>query len=126
MTIKRMPEEDGGLIYSVRAKFLVKKVEFFNENARQVVLHPVYSQDPNHENKTFWDATPSGELTMIINNPRAAEFFEIGQEYYVDFSHPPRAATMGIREATRIDDLINGTGDGSDSDSDSGAAISPV
>lgn len=106
MTMKHMPEEDGGLPYTVRAKFIVKKVEYYNETSRLIVLHPVYSQDPNHENKTFWDATPQGELTMTINNPRAAEFFLIGQEYYLDFSHPPRLASMGIREAMRIDELI--------------------
>lgn len=102
MSIKNMPEEDGGLPYTVRAKFVVSKVEFYSENSRQIVMKPVYSQDPNHENKSFWDATPSGELTMTINNRRAAEFFIPGQEYYIDFSHPARAASMGVREAVQI------------------------
>jgi len=75
---------------SVRAKFFVKTVEVYSVQppSRKIVLAPVYSQDPLHENKAFWDATPSGEISMTINNPRAAEFFKPGQEYYIDFSIP--------------------------------------
>ncbi len=47
----------------------------------------VYSNKPDHENKAFWEATPSAELVMTINNP-AAQIFELGQEYYLDFSAP--------------------------------------
>lgn len=87
--------DDMGLI-SVRAKFFVKKVEYYAENSRQVVLAAVYSQDPNHENKMFWDATPSGEITMVINNPRAGAFFQPGQEYYIDFVHPSKMADFTV------------------------------
>lgn len=45
----------------------------------------VYSNDPAHENKTFWDATPSAELSMTITNP-AGQVFELGREYYLDFT----------------------------------------
>lgn len=43
----------------------------------------VYSQDPESENKKFWDATPSAaiQLTSILQDA-----FEVGQEYYLDFS----------------------------------------
>jgi hypothetical protein len=51
-----------------------------------VKLAPVYSDDPNSENKLFWTATPSGSVQLAINNPRGAEVFEIGKEYYVDFT----------------------------------------
>jgi len=33
----------------------------------------------------FWEATPSGELTMTITAPDAADFFEAGRDYYLDF-----------------------------------------
>jgi hypothetical protein len=89
--------EDLGLV-SVRAKFIVSKVEFYNPNSRRIDLKPVYSEDPNHENKQFWDATPSGEMWMIVNNPRAAEFFEPGREYYIDFVHPSKMASLTVRE----------------------------
>lgn len=42
--------------------------------------------DPDHENAKFWTASPSGELTMQINNPLGAEVFEAGREYYIDFT----------------------------------------
>lgn len=90
-------DRELGLV-SVRAKFFVKKIEYYTDNSRQVVLAPVYSQDPNHENKQFWDAAPNGELTMIINNPRAAEFFIAGREYYIDFTNPPKMADLTARE----------------------------
>ena len=45
----------------------------------------VYSNDPGHENKRFWDATPQASLEMTIKN-EAAQVFALGKEYYVDFT----------------------------------------
>lgn len=72
----------------VRAKFRVTKAEPFPapSTGGELVLNPVYSEDPNHENKKFWDATPSGEIRMFINNQAAFEKFELDREYYVDFT----------------------------------------
>jgi hypothetical protein len=42
--------------------------------------------DPSPENKSFWEATPSGEMTMTITNPAAAKQFVVGKTYYVDFA----------------------------------------
>lgn len=54
---------------------------------RSVVLSPVYGNgDPNHENTKFWQATPSGRIEIGCANLAAAEAFELGREYYVDFS----------------------------------------
>jgi hypothetical protein len=50
-----------------------------------IKLNPVYSQDPNHENKTFWDATPSGSISLDVINPEAWGEFELGAEMYVTF-----------------------------------------
>lgn len=66
---------------TVRAKFKV-----INKEGNMVKMLPVYSEDPNHENKKFWDATPSGDITMYITNPAAVDQFEAGKEYYVDFT----------------------------------------
>jgi hypothetical protein len=48
----------------------------------------VYSPDPKHENKAFWDATPQGEISLGISNPQAYAEFEsrIGKEFYIDFT----------------------------------------
>lgn len=45
--------------------------------------------DPGDENKAFWSATPSGELTMTITNPAASKQFEVGKCYYLDFVEAP-------------------------------------
>jgi len=70
---------------TVRAKFKVAIKQECPSGAIQVHMHAVYSSDPNHENKAFTDATPSGNFAMNITKPETADFFEIGQEYYLDF-----------------------------------------
>jgi len=39
-------------------------------------------------NRSFAEATPSGEISMYISNPAAYEFFRdrLGKEFYVDFT----------------------------------------
>ncbi len=73
----------------VRAKFFVTTLEpWYGSKGGMVKLRPVYSQDPNHENKSFWDATPNGDISLSINNPAAFSFFmehALGYEFYVDF-----------------------------------------
>lgn len=69
---------------SVRAKFAVVSKD--PGETGNVTLYPVYSEDPNHENKQFWNATPSGEIHLWINNPTAFSFFSAGTEVYVDFT----------------------------------------
>jgi hypothetical protein len=38
------------------------------------------------ENTTFWRASPCGELRLGCINMDAAQQFELGQEYFVDFT----------------------------------------
>lgn len=86
---------------TVRAKFIVTKLEQTLGSAKDpenpgkyktvpmVTVHanPVYgNQDPNHENTKFWQASPSGSLMLGTINPEAAAQFELGREYYVDFT----------------------------------------
>lgn len=52
-----------------------------------IQLNTVY-QD-NAENKVFWEATPSGNITLQVTNVDIAKkFFTPGREYYVDFVLP--------------------------------------
>jgi hypothetical protein len=39
----------------------------------------------SEENRSFAEATPSGEIKFQLNNPACAEEFKVGQTYYVDF-----------------------------------------
>lgn len=55
-------------------------------NQTVVMLNAVYSTDPNAENKAFTDATPSAMVQLNIDASKpAAQAFEVGKEYYVDF-----------------------------------------
>ena len=71
----------------VRAKFKVDSItRFAYSKGATVMFSPVYSDDPASENRAFWTATPSGRIEMAINNPASADVFELGREYYVDFT----------------------------------------
>ncbi len=72
---------------TIRAKFKVGMIARYAPGmGAHVKLTPVYSTDPEHENKKFWDATPNGNIELHIQNPIAVEAFELGAEYYVDFT----------------------------------------
>lgn len=81
---------------SVRAKFYVKsKHEMLTggepKTLTEVKLAPVYVSPGersagNTENEIFGKATPQGEVSMTIANKAAADRFELGKAYYVDFT----------------------------------------
>jgi hypothetical protein len=89
---------------TVRAKFKVVKIEqqesirdtgrkseaghpvYSACELRTIVLNPVYSTDPAHENKAYWDASPSGEIRLGTINEAAWQQFKLGGEYYIDFT----------------------------------------
>lgn len=73
----------------VRAKFKVREITehlYGQQRMKTIKLEPVQSQKEGSENKAFWDATPTGEVRLGTINVDAAAQFEIGAEYYVDFT----------------------------------------
>lgn len=70
---------------NVRAKFVVQSVTRYPHGTNEVRLTPV-TDDGIEENRRFHKARPSGQITMSIDNPSAAEEFEPGDEFYVDFT----------------------------------------
>lgn len=60
------------------------------ENGEVLKMRPVcaehYPDDGKDENNTFARFTPSGSLTLLVNNPELAGQIKPGQEYYIDFS----------------------------------------
>lgn len=57
------------------------------QEMRSVYLQPVYGNgNPEHENTKYWQYTPSGSIVLGTVNPAAWSQFEIGKEYYVDFT----------------------------------------
>ena len=88
---------------TVRAKVLCTQITP-NEVGGHSTLYfsAVYSGDPDSENAAFTDATPSLNLSMTIApNKPAAQLFEQGQEYYLDFT---RVAAVVDPRQTSIDD----------------------
>ena len=90
-------------VVGVRAKFKVQRIErvetsqSHQENGKwvqdppielqTVVMNPVSGNgDPSHENTKFWKLSPSGELKLGTINPDAWQYFELGKEYYLDFT----------------------------------------
>jgi hypothetical protein len=75
---------------SVRAKFKCVSVErskYGSDELQTIKLEPVYGNgDPNHENTKFYKHTPSGHIHLGTVNPDAAKQFELGKEYYIDFT----------------------------------------
>ena len=50
----------------------------------EVIFKAVYDLEPGHENHMFWQATPSADFSMQIENRAAAEYFKVGEEHYVE------------------------------------------
>lgn len=69
----------------ILAKFHVNEIKEFSWGT-EVTMTPVYSDNPESENKRFWEATPNGTLRMTIKNQAAADYFKRDGEYYIDFS----------------------------------------
>jgi hypothetical protein len=54
---------------------------------RTLSFSPVYANnDPSHENSKFWKQSPSGSLELGTINPEAWKQFELGKQYYLDFT----------------------------------------
>jgi hypothetical protein len=77
----------------IRAKFKVVSItRQSNWNGsgemQTIKLSPVTSG--SEENRAFYAATPGGEISLSVVPPEVGNQFDIGKEYYVDFT--PAAA----------------------------------
>jgi len=74
----------------MRAKLKVSKVESYtgceNLHFSAVCRSEGYPEDGSDENNTYATFTPMAELKMTVNNPKLLGKFEVGQEFYVDFT----------------------------------------
>lgn len=71
---------------NIRAKFQVQSVtqSAVDSAGRKIVLQPRYDSTVP-EDQRFAQATPTGELTMYVNNPAAIEELALGKFFYLDF-----------------------------------------
>lgn len=51
-----------------------------------VAKNEAYPEDGSDENNTYAKYTPSADLSMYIANPALHGMFNIGDEYYLDFT----------------------------------------
>jgi len=78
----------------VRAKFTVSSVTKTYYNGKEnsgvtIKLTPQYDTTIE-EDRRFAKATPSGEITMYVDNPPASAFLIEGGIFYVDFTEVPK------------------------------------
>lgn len=74
---------------TVRAKFKVQAIErtqSYNSDKEIQTIKMLPVTSGSEENKTFYAFTPSGEIKLGTINVDAANKFELGKEYYVDFT----------------------------------------
>ena len=69
---------------AVRAKFKVTTVTPNGEDGGTVWLNPVVNG--SEENESFYRYTPGGNIVLSTINQKALEQFEVGDEFYVDFT----------------------------------------
>lgn len=71
----------------VRGKFQVTKVASMNwsQTAKEITFAAIYDTT-TEEKRRYSKATPSGSITMTVDNLPAAEALELGKYFYVDFT----------------------------------------
>ncbi len=73
----------------MRAKLKIESIERY-EGCENLVFRAVcaneYGEDGADENNTFARFTPAADLSMSITNPDLMGKYEVGQEFYVDFT----------------------------------------
>jgi hypothetical protein len=73
----------------IKAKFKCNSVTNYGHN-KSAQLSAVYGKEG--ENADFAKATPSGQITIAIDNDTpASDFIEPNQDYYVYFEKVPKA-----------------------------------
>lgn len=72
---------------SVRAKFKCHSKEMRElggSDAAYLTFFASYGEGNDNKDWSKW--TPTGALNMSITNPAAFDWFEVGKEYYLDFT----------------------------------------
>jgi len=75
---------------SVRAKFQVQEVTTYNYGGKKIVLRPQYDTTIP-EDQRFCKATPTGEFSMTVDNPVAADQLIPGKFFYIDLTEVPES-----------------------------------
>lgn len=79
---------------TVRSKMKLTSItsHAWSPNAKTLKFSAQYDPDIP-EDQRFQKATPTASIEIQIDNPAAVDKFELGQDYYVDFSPVNAAAS---------------------------------
>lgn len=82
MSTRALKDAEGNRLKDERGYDLREPCEMWS-----ITMSPVYGNgDPNHENTKFWEASPSGQIWIDCVNKTAVDQFDLGKEFYVDFT----------------------------------------
>lgn len=76
-------------VQKVRARFWVKEVTHHHTGGpgvQPVTVKLAAAYNDGKGNEDWSKYTPQGEISMMITNPPASDFFEIGKHVFVDFT----------------------------------------
>lgn len=79
---------------TVRAKFYVQSIttsKAWNGPGTMGTVHLNPVSSGSDENKKFYEATPGGKIELGTINAEALKQFNIGDEFYIDFTPAPKA-----------------------------------
>jgi hypothetical protein len=75
---------------TIRAKFTLHSITQHAGGSNKTFKFFTVSNNETPENERFTKYTPSGELTLMVDNPPAEEQLKLGESYYLDFSPAPK------------------------------------
>lgn len=67
-----------------RCKFVVESVTLHTYGGRTVRLEARYEEPLSKEDRAFSNATPTGKMEILIQNPKVFDLFQPGKQVYVD------------------------------------------
>jgi hypothetical protein len=67
----------------VRCKFRLAEVTEYPWGSKRFVFRPEYDTSIP-EDQRFAKSSPTGEFTILVDNPAAQEKFKVGEYYYFD------------------------------------------
>jgi len=72
-----------------RFKMVCNKKEVTESGPVNLEFNAVFSDDPESENKKFWEYTPAADFVTTVDNVSSVEHIEVGKEYYFDVIEAP-------------------------------------
>jgi hypothetical protein len=84
---------NGAYQMTVRAKFQVAEIRRYawdmargEEASAEVILQCQYDSKLCEEDRSFAKSTPTGKISMRVDNPKAIAALQLGAFFYVDFT----------------------------------------